>query len=229
MIFLILQFDLHIHSRYSKDSKSSIDSIISHAIAIGLNGIAITDHDTVAGGLSALERVEEIGYRLIIIPGIEVSTKKGHLIVLGVQEDIPKKLSPQKTIEIARDIGGIIISPHPFHLFRHPTGKVDGFDIDAIEVYNSRHIFGYANSKARKMAENLKKPMVAGSDAHAIKTIGRAITEIDSAPTTTKILSAICAGKTKVQGKRAPLKVFAREMVKGGLKRAYKVVKTSLT
>ncbi|MCK5660357.1 MAG: PHP domain-containing protein, partial [Methanosarcinales archaeon] len=58
---MTLRFDMHVHTCYSRDSKASVDDILDHAIAIGLDGIAICDHDTVEGGLFAQKRVSERG------------------------------------------------------------------------------------------------------------------------------------------------------------------------
>jgi len=58
---------------------------------------------------------------------------------------------------------------------------VEGLDVDAIETFNSRCIFG-ENKKAEKMAIELGKPQVGGSDSHMLATIGLGFTEIDAEP-----------------------------------------------
>ena len=76
-----MKFDLHVHSEYSKDSKSSHDAILESARKKGLDGFAICDHDTVEGGLACEKRALELGFELTVIPGVEVTCSKGHPIV----------------------------------------------------------------------------------------------------------------------------------------------------
>ncbi|MDI6639477.1 MAG: PHP domain-containing protein [Methanocellales archaeon] len=209
----MLKFDLHVHSGYSHDGHDSIDTILQRAKEIGLDGIAITDHDTIQGGLIGIQRAKELDLDLMVIPGVEISTTKGHLIVLGITDEIPPGMSLERTIEMARDLGGTVIVPHPFHPFRHGLGYIPG-DIDAVEIYNSRFIIGYSNEKARKLAVEGNIPTVAGSDAHIAEMIGYAITEINAAPSVDKILQAIRAGDAQVKGETTPLRLFAKQTLK---------------
>ena len=96
-----MRFDLHIHSNHSTDSNMTVDEILGRAVKKGLDGIAICDHNTVAGSYYARKRAKELNCPLLVIPGIEVSTTEGHLIVLGIRENIPPDLTPRGTIRIA--------------------------------------------------------------------------------------------------------------------------------
>ncbi len=64
--------DLHIHSTHS-DGSMSIDDIVFYAKRIGLNTIAITDHDTMAGTAAAVSLGTNVG--LQVIPGVEITTR----------------------------------------------------------------------------------------------------------------------------------------------------------
>ena len=214
----MLKFDLHVHSQHSHDGYDSVDMILLRAKEIGLDGIAITDHDTIQGGLIGVQMAKKLDLDLIVIPGVEVSTTKGHLIVLGITDDIPLGVSPERTTNMAKDLGGTVIVPHPFHPFRHGLRYLPD-DIDAVEIYNSRFIIGYSNEKARKLAVDRNIPAVAGSDAHIAEMIGYAITKIDSAPSIDKILQAIRAGDTHIKGKRIPLGLFAKQTLKASFRR----------
>lgn len=211
-----MRFDLHIHSNYSSDSSLSIDDILKHAVNKGLDGIAICDHNTIAGSYQAQKRARELGIRLFVLPGLEVSTTKGHLLVFGVRENIPPDLSPQETIRIAHQKGGVVIAAHPFKI--RSIGNVDGLDVDAIETLNSRCIFG-ENRKAKEMAQALGKPHVGGSDSHMLSTIGIGYTDIDSDPDEGAVLSAIREGKTSPGGQVAPLYVICIQVVRGIFRR----------
>ncbi len=211
-----MRFDLHIHSNYSPDSGLNVDDILRKAVKKGLDGIAICDHDTLTGSFHARKRVIELNLPLLVLPGIEVSTNRGHLIVLGVRENIPSGLDPQVTIKIARKMGGVVIAAHPFKI--RSIGNVDGLDVDAIETFNSRCIFG-ENKKARKMALELKVPQVGGSDSHMLATIGSGYTEIDTEPDERTVLDAIRSGKTRPGGKAAPIYIVIFQAIHSIIRR----------
>ncbi|RLG48672.1 MAG: metal-dependent phosphoesterase, partial [Thermoproteota archaeon] len=72
-------FDLHVHTRWSRDSLLDPREAAEAARRRGLAGIAITDHGEVLGCSEAME-VEGVA----VIPGQEVRTAEGDLIVLMV-------------------------------------------------------------------------------------------------------------------------------------------------
>ena len=199
-----MKFDLHIHSTYS-DGHADVNEIIKVAKRRGLDGIAITDHDTMRGIPAARRYIKDQKLDLVLIPGIEVSTSEGHLIVLGVDKPLERRKSPEETIEMAHDLGGIADVPHPYHPFRHAIGRIP--DADAVEVYNSKHLFGLANGRARIEARRRSMPIVAGSDSHFAETVGLGVTEIE-AEDVDGVLEAIRAGRTRILGRRTPPKFF---------------------
>lgn len=75
--------DLHIHTNASDGKYSSMD-IVRKAAALGLEVIAITDHDTVEGIPGGLD-IARAYPQLRLIPGVELSTDvdKGEIHVLG--------------------------------------------------------------------------------------------------------------------------------------------------
>ena len=217
-----MRFDLHVHSCYSKDSSADIDSIIMHAEKNGLDGIAVCDHDTIDGGIACAKRAKELGTNLIIIPGIEIMSSKGHILVLGINENIEPQLSPEKTIKRARELGGVVIIPHPFKLTSHGIGYVEGLDIDAVETLNSRCLDNRPNRKAKMAAESLNLPQVGGSDAHTPQMVGQAYTEIDVEDDTVDanaILMAIRQGKVCAGGEKTPPAIVIKQMFVGFVKK----------
>ena len=203
-----MKFDLHIHSNYS-DGRASVVEIIDAAVRRGLDGIALTDHDTTRGIPAARRYIDEQKLDLILIPGVEVTTSEGHLLVLGVDEPPRRKMTPEETIEAAHAEGGITDVPHPYHPFRHAIGRIP--NVDAVEVYNSKHLFGLANARARIEAGRRHIPMVAGSDSHFAETVGLGVTEILAADVD-GVLEEIRAGRTRILGRRTPPKYFAGNM-----------------
>ncbi|MEA1985609.1 MAG: PHP domain-containing protein [Euryarchaeota archaeon] len=215
-----MRFDLHVHSCFSKDSDADPDSILEWAQRNGLDGLAICDHDTVEGGLACIRRAKEIGSRLTVIPGIEVTSSEGHILVLGVTENIEPGLTPQQTIERARQLGGLVIIPHPFKVTSHGIGYVEGLDVDAVEVLNSRCVTMGPNRKAQKAAAELHLPQVGGSDAHEARMVGCTFTDIDAAENTLdSVLDAIRKGHVSAGGKLTPMRFVVKQMIRGAAKK----------
>jgi predicted metal-dependent phosphoesterase TrpH len=206
----MLTCDLHVHTNYSKDGESSVEEIIRAAEVAGLDAIAITDHDSVDGAKKALACETSV----LVIPGIEVTTKQGHLLVLGVTEIIPAGLDVETTVAIARRMGALLILPHPYHVWRHGVArrrKAGMTVVDAVESFNSRYIVGSANRKAERIALKLGKPCVGGSDAHNARFVGFGRTYVDAEKNVPAILDAIRAGNVTCGGKQTPLRTYTRQ------------------
>jgi predicted metal-dependent phosphoesterase TrpH len=149
-----------------------------------------------------------------VIPGIEVTTKQGHLLVLGVTEIIPAGLDVEVTVAIARRMGALLILPHPYHVWRHGVArrkKAGMIVVDAVESFNSRYIVGSANRKAARIALKLGKPCVGGSDAHNARFVGFGRTYVDAEKNIPAILDAIRAGNVSCGGKQTPLRTYTRQ------------------
>lgn len=209
----MLSTDLHIHTSSSKDGESSVMQVLSAATAAGLDAIAITDHDSMEGYLIA----RDIKTDILVIPGVEISTREGHLIALGVEVAPQPGMPVLDTIQEVRDAGGITILPHPFHRYRHGTALrcPDAFRAaDAIEVYNSRYVIPHANQRAMRLARKLGKPSVAGSDAHHARFVGYGRTLIDAEKNTGDILQAIREGRTIPAGRKTPVRIYTKQSLR---------------
>jgi predicted metal-dependent phosphoesterase TrpH len=218
MILFMLRCDLHVHTNRSHDGESGVGEILDRAKAVGLDALAITDHDTCEG----VGEAEAAGSGLVIIPGVEVSTRQGHLIVLGVREPLPAGRHVMETIRLARSLGGVSILPHPYHMWRHGVARRVPESIgavDAIEVFNSRYIVGSANRKAARVARKVKIAAVGGSDAHHARFIGFGYTLVAAEPEVPSILDAIREGKTVAGGRMTPLRTYSRQSLKNALRR----------
>ena len=218
----MLTCDLHVHTNFSKDGESSVEDILRAAEAAGLDVIAITDHDSVDGAKKALACETSV----LVIPGIEVTTKQGHLLVLGVTEIIPAGLDVEETVAIARRMGALLILPHPYHVWRHGVArrrKAGMIVVDAVESFNSRYIVGSANKKAERMAVKLGKPCVGGSDAHNARFVGFGRTYVNAEKSVPAILDAIRAGNVSCGGKKTPLRTYTRQSLNNTWKKITRI------
>ena len=199
---LMLKMDSHIHSEYSPDSSSKIDDILRTAKERNIDIIAISDHNTVDGTSEVLQKTRNTD--ILAIPSIEISSTQGHILGFGCEENVPKDLSPQDTIDRIHDLGGLAIIPHPYCFYRHGLlCKSDYKDlkIDAIETKNARFIVGYCNSKAKKLSKKENIPELGASDAHYWKFVGDCYSKIDAEKDIDSVLKAIAKGKMEACGK----------------------------
>ena len=210
----MLKLDLHIHSEYSEDAFGTAKEIKKILQKKGLCGMAITDHNSLKGGVKASSLSSK---DFIIIPGVEISTKDGHMIGLNVSKEIPKGLTIQETVEKIIDNDGIPIVPH---LFRNMSGikenKLQSIinKIDAVEVYNGCSL-PKTNLKISKVAEKYNLGGTGGSDSHDPKYAGYAYTIINTTDLSIdSIFSEINKKKTWGEGKTLPLSYRRDRMVK---------------
>lgn len=224
----MLSVELHTHSAQSYDGRDPVELLLQQAEAVGLDALAVTDHDEIAASLEAAEIAPEYG--LIGIPGSEITSAAGHVLGLGITERIPAGLPFMETLDRIRDLGGIAIIPHPFQGSRHGVApnisEEELASADAIEVYNSRLLTGRSNRKAERFATTRALPMTAGSDAHIAEMVGQAVTHVASEERTVDgILTAIANGETTVVGERTPWRISFRQ-ASGAVKRRIKFAAT---
>ena len=192
----MIRADLHIHTTYSSDAsiqpKIIVDQLYAHPF---IKAVAITDHNTVEGYYKVRELAS--AYQdILIIPGVEVSTIEGDLIVLGVAELPPQPWTVENVIDFARERKALTIAAHPYR--EHGLGdSTKNYDVDAIEVLN-----GVSSPHVNKLAENLAKeiglPSVAGSDAHQVNELWTVYTEVQASSDADEILKAIKMGLVRV-------------------------------
>ena len=227
----MFRVELHAHSERSHDGRDPVDMILEQAAAVGLDALAITDHDEIDASIEAAVSAPEDG--LVGIVGMEVTSEVGHILALGIDELVPPGLSYDETLNRIHDQGGIAVIPHPFQKSRHGVAAHITDDqlaaADAIEVYNSRLFTGRSNRQAEQFARERDRPMTAGSDAHISELVGQAVTAVDAAePTADAILASIRAGKTSVIGHRTPWHVSLRQFGGGAKRRAKRAIREFL-
>lgn len=173
----MLRVDLHLHSSYSHDGKSSLEDLVARAAECRLDRIALTDHNTAEGAL----RLAQLAPKLAII-GEEAKTLEGEVIGLFITDRVPPFLAAEDALDLIHDMGGITYIPHPFDRRRaHFTAHriVDlAPKIDVIETYNP-WCEAEANRAAARLADDLGKVAATGSDAHSAEELGRSWMEME--------------------------------------------------
>lgn len=173
-----LYADLHVHSEYSKDCAVPVRDILSRSRALGINIVAITDHNSLEGGLEGVALAGEYGLR--VIPGEEVKTSEGEVIGLFLSHAVPGGLSFAATIAAIKAQGGVVYVPHPFDRLHNVPSyallRQHAAEIDVMEVFNARLAFPSFNERAELFAQRYRIPAAAGSDAHVLPGLGTALT-----------------------------------------------------
>lgn len=198
-----MRIDCHCHTIYSKhflwgyDSLNKPRDLIKAAIKKGIDGLAVTDHDTVKGSI-VTKNIAKGFKNFLVITGSEIKTREGEIQGLGITEDVPKGLSIEETVEKIRELGGVAVAVHPFGSYIFRKGVERGaIKADAIEVFNGANLFKGSNDKALTLARRYKKPMTAGSDAHNLREVGNAGIIFNGDP-----LKAIMKKDAKIYGKK---------------------------
>jgi predicted metal-dependent phosphoesterase TrpH len=172
-----VRVDLHLHSRYSHDSSTSLDALIKRARECGLDRIALTDHNTAEGALQLAKLAPEL-----TIVGEEAKTREGELIGLFITRRVPPYLRPEEAMDLIHEMGGLTYIPHPLDRnrshFRSERIVELADRIDIIETYNP-WAEPSANRGAAELAAELGKVSATGSDSHGVEEIGRSWMEVD--------------------------------------------------
>jgi len=216
--------DLHLHTIYSYDGTASVPAVLNRAKQLGLDVIAITDHDEIKGALKALELASAYGVE--VIPGIEITTSDGDLLAFFITEKVDAGLSLVETVLRVRELGGVCVAPHPMaggmgmkslkartilKALRNPQVAET---LIGIETYNGTSIDRISNHSANLLASRLHIARTGSSDAHIIDTIGFGATEFDG-HTAAELLSALKNKTTKVrkQGEWSKYKIMGSWVV----------------
>jgi predicted metal-dependent phosphoesterase TrpH len=200
--------DLHMHTIYSYDGTASVPAVLKRARQLGLDIIAITDHDEIRGALIAEQLATQ--YNIQVIPGVEITTADGDLLALSIHKIIPAGLSLRETILRVGEQGGFCIAPHPMAggmsmkslsafsircaLRSDDTARI----LIGVETYNATTLDREGNVAARILAERSGVSQTGSSDAHVLDAIGLGAT-IFPGKTIDELVTALWSGTTFVQ------------------------------
>ncbi len=218
------RIDLHCHSAYSKDAIGTLQEIADAARAKGLDGVCITDHDTLAHhpAIDVWNRIHDAGtFRLFA--GCEVTTREGHLLAFGLREAVPRGLPVAEAVDAIRDQAGVCIPAHPLRRF---TGiGVEGLAVasarvPAVEVWNAQDLGGRNAHTATWAVEN-GKGGTGGSDAHQVHDVGHGVTEfLEPVDDLEGLLKALETGHTWGVGRKTALATLVRQATRNTWRRA---------
>ena len=206
---------MHCHSYYSRDSLSSPESLVVEAKKRGLDGIALTDHDTTKGWQKAQKMADKLGMLLIL--GEEIKIKEngktiGEILAYFINKEInPNGKTTKEIVDEIRNQGGLAIISHAYH-WKKPFKKLEEYKniVDGMEAFNARSQSKKGNKKTLDFATKNNLPTTAGSDSHTCFEIGNAYIET-KAKTLEELKTAIKNKDVKVYGKQTSpaIQVFA--------------------
>jgi hypothetical protein len=124
----------HIHSTLS-DGRGTPTQIALAARAAGLQFIVMTDHN-----LRALtDPTYEAG--VLVISGVELSTRKGHLVVIGASRGLKRPERDPDPVRHSRELGGVTILAHPVQRKQPWTDARAATRADGMELYSADSLF----------------------------------------------------------------------------------------
>ncbi len=155
--------DLHAHTRFFHGRRSLGDRYDPVGVRLltevarrrGLDGVATTNHDY----YTAFDPSPAVA----TLPGIEITTDRGHVLVVGPDPPAatkPGSLSPAEAVALAHDRDCAAIVAHPFR--NSTVRELEEVPFDAIEV-NGKH--PRSQPLVEQLADERDLPLVGGSDA----------------------------------------------------------------
>jgi predicted metal-dependent phosphoesterase TrpH len=201
----MLKAGFHIHTFYSKCSNMKPEEIIKIALSKGYDVLGVVDHNTTKGGILTKKIA---GKKLLIIPGEEIETEHGEIIVFLSDGKYNRNLI--EICERAKDMNHFLVAPHPFDFLRFKTSLISNIDkvknlVDAIEVFNSRVMINRFNVMTDKYATKNKISKIAGSDAHFPEEIGNATVYLSCERNVDSVFNFIKKNKIRFESKKSSI------------------------
>jgi predicted metal-dependent phosphoesterase TrpH len=172
-----LIIDLHTHTLVgSDDSYIDIDELVQRAKENGLDGVCVTDHEWF-WKQSTIDRFRrELDF--LILPGVEMNTEDGHLLVFGLQKYVFGMHRTGFLKNELEKVGGVMVLAHPYRRNMYYGEEVE----DSVKRYSKRSFFdlidiietcnGRANEKQTRFSQLLGQTLnlkgTGGSDAHRL-------------------------------------------------------------
>lgn len=170
-------FDLHVHTSLSPCSCLELDEILTHARARGLDGVCLTDHDTMAAGQRVREGRQADG--LWVLLGMEYATPQGDFLLFGPFADLPPGLAADILLPMVDEAGGVAVAAHPFRALR-PAGEavIAAGTCRVVEGLNGRNT-AWENRRVEQWLHRYQLSVCGGSDAHHLDELGQVATNFN--------------------------------------------------
>ena len=236
--------DLQLHSDLG-DGLSSIEEILESAERAGLDVIALTDHDDIRGAFQLRDLASRRSSPVDVVPGVEVTTRSGHLLALWVEDEIPMFRSLAQALARIHQAGGVAIVPHPLSYLTFSIGegalrqlaayRDDSRMVDAIELRNPSYAGRVRASRALWLNRHVLRVAETGSsDAHHAALVGTCWTDFPGS-TSEDLRGALRAHATTADGRGWTLREHLdgaakqqwRSMVRDPIKRARRTMTRS--
>lgn len=189
--------DMHVHTIYSKDSLLAPEDLIEQAIALGLDAVCVTEHDSYSASYTAELFAERTPIR--VFRGVEASTDLGHILVYGVTEERwqeyegRKNLPARLLVEQVAEWGGVSIPAHPFRAGSEGVALLTG--VFAIEGWNGKCDMEETRLALDYAARHDLK-VIGGSDAHTVGQLGSCVTVFERrVETMAELIAELKAGR----------------------------------
>lgn len=172
--------DMHMHIwPGSADSHMSLKDAVDQGKKLGLDGICITDHDSLEIREEAEKYSKKTGYPIFV--GVEILTYEGDIVVFGIDEVPDRMLHVWELLDIIEKNNGVAIAAHPYR--KNNRGLEDGIKdvyerLDGIEVLNGNTPIDL-NTEANNISVALNLGRVGASDAHHKHEVGRYATKFN--------------------------------------------------
>jgi predicted metal-dependent phosphoesterase TrpH len=175
--------DLQLHTAHG-DGMADARALLEHVEQrTDLDVIAVTDHDDVRGALLARELHAQRAYPFEFVPGIELTTRAGHILALWVDRPLRPFRSLPESIDAIHRAGGIAVVPHPFSYLTRSIGQRalerllaladPATRPEGIEVANQTLAGRVTGARARRAnRERYRLAETGGSDAHFLEEVG---------------------------------------------------------
>ena len=165
--------DMHLHEKTcSPDSFISLEEIVAEARRRGLDGICITDHDSMGLRAYARDYARRTGFPIFV--GVEYFSLQGDITAWGIEDFPPERIDAQAFIDQVNRAGGFCVSCHPFR--SNNRGLEDNLrrvkGLHGVEVLNGSTSLA-ANRTALAYCRELGLQAIGASDAHVLKQVGK--------------------------------------------------------
>lgn len=216
--------DLHIHTLHSFDGTARVADVLRRASAIGLDVVAITDHDVIEGALEAVELAPQYGIE--VIPGIEITTADGDLLAFNLQRAPAPRRGLIDTLLDVGEMGGFCVAAHPMaggwtmkSLSAYAIRQVCRHERAArillgLEAFNATTLDRDSNTWSNNLADRLGLAKTGSSDAHVLSAIGSGATWFPG-HTAADLVAALRSAQTEVRrhAEWRPLRVLGSWLV----------------